>query len=298
MMQSLAPLVAATIIIVMAASWAFESSLATAQGTEVAPTQSQPAKPSPNQKNQVTTNAPAANPPINITITSPQPDPQIAKDERDDRLRNLAVQERIGQFTIYLFFVGLAQALASLLAFWVAIRAANAAKRSADIAAQALYTTQRAFIAADFHTTIIGHPATQQPVRWEIQIKWDNTGLTTARPVKSFISPHYINPADIDTFQFPSITTGLQPHGTPPLAPKGGGTSGSVNVTIEQLNAIRANTSALLICGYIEYEDIFFPQTLLHRTQICSRVLVVSDPASQQVPPFRFTAYPKYNEAT
>jgi hypothetical protein len=70
-----------------------------------------------------------------------------------------------------------------------------------------------------------------------------------------------------------------------------------VKISIEELNALRTNATALLICGYVEYKDQFFPKTSLHHTQICVRVTVVSDPGSKSVHPFGLMSYPKYNYA-
>ncbi len=89
-------------------------------------------------------------PPIQVTIQAPAPDPESIRQEQRNREREIQIEERAAQtnqriadYTRILMLVTGLQLVAAAVAAVFSIRAANAAKRSADVAARSLAITQR-----------------------------------------------------------------------------------------------------------------------------------------------------------
>jgi hypothetical protein len=91
-----------------------------------------------------------SNPPIQVTVSVPEPDPEVRKREAANRQREIEIQERsveiqdaVALFTERLVYVGVAQVVASLFAFWVSWKAASAAQKSADATRAAVVLAHR-----------------------------------------------------------------------------------------------------------------------------------------------------------
>ena len=78
-----------------------------------------------------------------ITLLVPEKSAQQLDEERKDREREIAIEERIGRFTGYLVGVGLLQFLAIAMGFIWTRRAANAATTSANAARESIVMTHR-----------------------------------------------------------------------------------------------------------------------------------------------------------
>jgi hypothetical protein len=89
-----------------------------------------------------------ANPqiPIQITVTAPEISPDDKARSDAQREREVLAQEAIVSLTSALKTIAIVQAVITAVALLASIRAANAAKKSADIAANALHLTQGADI--------------------------------------------------------------------------------------------------------------------------------------------------------
>lgn len=103
----------------------------------------------PKEQPKTTGQSQPAQPAINVTVQSPEPNPEVSKAEREDRQRNLDIQDRIATYTGLLLLSAIVQAVVGLGAFFVGIRAANAAKQSAKVATDALHLTERAYVDLD-----------------------------------------------------------------------------------------------------------------------------------------------------
>jgi hypothetical protein len=140
---------------------------------------------------------PGAQPAINVTVQSPEPDPKLAQEDRENRQRNLDVQERIAKVTTALVWITAIQALFGSFAFLVAIRAANAAKKSADVADATLRLTQRAYLAVSNISINWAEGTSGNPPFIEFMIS--NTGRTPAELLSSQFLEVVGGPLDCNT---------------------------------------------------------------------------------------------------
>jgi hypothetical protein len=76
-------------------------------------------------------------PPMNVTVTVPKPSPEETAREEKYRQREVVAAEDVRDFTGWLTFLTFIQAGIGFFGIWVAVRAANAAKASADAATAA-----------------------------------------------------------------------------------------------------------------------------------------------------------------
>ena len=96
-----------------------------------------------------TGNQQSAQPPIQVTITQPDPSAQQLDAERQNRDRETAVQEQIGTFTGWLVVVGAIQSVLIAVGLFASIRAAKAATASANIADSSLRILNRPWLDTD-----------------------------------------------------------------------------------------------------------------------------------------------------
>jgi hypothetical protein len=152
----------------------------------------QPSKQVPQveeKQQQPASDAQRSTPPINVTVQIPAPDPQIAKDEAQDRKANLAIQETIGKATIWIAIIALVQGIASILAFSASNKAAKAAQASADIAKTqagvAMYAVEHADRPWLKVTPTIGLDSIQEgEVRFNLELLIENVGRSAAQYVQ------------------------------------------------------------------------------------------------------------------
>ena len=95
---------------------------------------------------QPSTTAPGPQPPINITVNVPEPNPQIAKDEASDRADNLKIQGLIGGATVLIAIITGLQMFFGILGYRVTKKAADAAEKSADVASKSLQLIDRPWV--------------------------------------------------------------------------------------------------------------------------------------------------------
>src|SRR5262249_3950649 len=81
--------------------------------------------------------------PIQVTVTTPEKSADDKEAERKRAERQDLTNEHIARYTFYLVVVGALQAVATFFAFGVSLRAANAAKQSADVATESLLMSER-----------------------------------------------------------------------------------------------------------------------------------------------------------
>lgn len=98
--------------------------------------QSQPAPSNRADTQRSQPNQTPAQPPINVTVTAPQPSPEDAAREEQYRQREVVAQEDVRDFTRWLTYLTFIQAFIGTVALLLTRRAANAARDSADSAKQ------------------------------------------------------------------------------------------------------------------------------------------------------------------
>ena len=110
---------------------------------------SQPPLRNPADTNGGSTNQSQSPPSIPATVIGPEPSPEATAKEEKYREREVMAAEDVRDFTRWLTFLTFVQAGLGLLGFGAAIRAANAAKESAETAHSAMWLSQRPIIDID-----------------------------------------------------------------------------------------------------------------------------------------------------
>jgi hypothetical protein len=265
---------------------------------------SQPAKQNePRQQQQPATSKKqsSAQPPINITVTTPDKSPAEKEGERKRGERQDATNERIAEtndrmarFTLWLIIVGATEAVGTFAAFWIA-------KKSVDIAERALVVTERPFLLhsrwevrpwvthlpmGDEAIGLIGTPKQ----RGFVVMHWlSNSGKTPAlrancEAVKVVVprtaADKHINPA-----LQPHEVSKLQevPHGAATVPPNNSIAANPVFLSFEELERVMDDTLVIFIHTMAEYRDAF-PSTPLRTTYVCNRVGLVGDPLKDKNP--------------
>jgi hypothetical protein len=221
-------------------------------------------------------------PPINVTVTTPERTPAEKEEDRKRAERQDATNQRIAEandriagFTFWLVVVGALEAGGTVLAFMVAIRAANAAKKSADVAERALRTAERAWMGATDFTASLNVP---QPV---VTCRMNNTGHSTAiLKTGEYVAWWSTELPDMPTYK------DVVDEGNVSIA---GGhhydrRMNIPNLTEQVRQAIEAGTVTLWFYGRLKYTDAF-KET--HETGFC----VVYEPGRDKMAAERKAAY-------
>jgi hypothetical protein len=225
-----------------------------------------------------TGNQSPAQPAITVTVTAPEPSPEKAAQEEQYRQREIVAQEDVRDFTRWLTYLTFLQAGIGLAGFWVANRASDAAKRSAELAEQAMLFTQRAFVHNDrFRAASITDPISKVKLRFDIS--WDirNSGQTAAHDVDCVTEIWVVKPDEAETFAFPESLLKVPMDNGATLAPGAMVSSHPQPLKLELVAMLIANKAVLFICAYAEYRDVF-PGTPKRTTQICARLRLLGEP--------------------
>ena len=206
------------------------------------------------QKGQsASTNQQPAIPPINVTVTAPQKSAKELDAERQQRERETAIQEAISKFNGWLVVVGFMQVVAMAFGLLYTVRAANAAKKSADTAEQTLHLTQRAFV--DIRNWGLIATIGSKP-RLTCQIV--NTGHTVAKNVRME------GDVQIRTVPLPDIPVwpGYKDSGPGQVIGQNGIRTSTVDgddiLTQEAMTQLNNGTPHRLYAwGRVRYEDVF-----------------------------------------
>ena len=228
---------------------------------------------SPHQSNAQKTqsaaaNQPQAQPPITVTVTTPQKSTAEQEAERQDRAQEIAIQGRIGQFTLGLVIVGVLQAIAIAIGLGYTARAANAAKKSAKVAEDALTKLQRPFVCLNTYRWV-WHPDTGRPGKFWYSIEpiLENTGSVPTKDMMVVVQYELRDTLLPGGFDFPfTVKPGealINPHGSVAV-------SGS-KLLDEALAAVQRGEKYFYVWGRAEYRD-FFDGTPLHVTRFCAQI--------------------------
>ena len=179
--------------------------------------------------------------------------------------------------------IGISGFIALLLTIRLSRKATLAAIAAADAADAAVKTAQqsaalelRPYVSlSDFNWQWLSGPDDPNKiVSWRLVLVWKNSGQTPAKNVRTWLS--------VDTFDLTESPAGIDYpdkgnflSAGNPLGP--GQTLGSrVEVPLENFVAAWEKTKALYYWGWVEYDGI--DTEMRHRTEICARLLVGSDP--------------------
>jgi hypothetical protein len=273
------------------------------------------AKPGADKSNQQQTQ-----PPITVTLTAPKPSTEELEAERKTSERQEAINARVAEanvsiayWTTWLVIVGAAQIGASLLAFWVGWRAANAAKQaanaakdSAETASHALLAAQRPFLMVQEVDTLRlmeGEPwhmakpwdsgDTLKQVGVTFVIRWKNFGSTPAVDVQGRFEVKKIKLGEPSDFELLPIKPSAPVTFVAPQASVG--TPTGAELTWDEINALALGELTVYVYGRMQYRDTF-PDTPIHYTDVCARVTVTDNPRST-VKAFTFPMHDKHNRA-
>lgn len=149
----------------------------------------------------------------------------------------------------------------------IAIEAADAANRSAQIAEDALISGQRAFVFVD--TIVYPNPLDHNFINnfWRINVIWKNSGLTPTRNLMSNINwGSFINKIPND-FDFPDAVD-REPLCTC-IGPKAIIHSDYVDIPVTFFNG----QNHVYVWGWVDYNDVF-DETPRHRTEFCYEIIM------------------------
>jgi hypothetical protein len=199
-------------------------------------------------------NQSAPQPPINVTPTSPVPGAEENQRDEARQERNLAAQEDIRDFTRVLTIATVIQAVIGFFALLATFRAANAAKRSAEGAEQAVRLTQRANFAVG-GWNIDGVANGQSPTR--VAFRAVNIGHVTGTLIE-----RYCMKAICDTLaDTPIYRAARAERCSIPVAPRQALRQSfeiAPPVTADELaEIVRGDGRHLWLYGYFKYTDGF-----------------------------------------
>jgi hypothetical protein len=179
--------------------------------------------------------------------------------------------------------------------------AALAANRSADIAENALIAGQGAFVfVKNCIFNGITDPTTNRIVHWKVNVVWENSGETPTRYLKLRINrevPPLQNSVLPDDFTFPD-SPAIDADTPALIGPNATIDSTQLDVTLDEMTAIRDGGQCLYLWGWAEYDNVFLG-TPRRRTEFCYRIFVMgdpSDPAPNKVS-FRWSLHKTHNGA-
>jgi hypothetical protein len=192
--------------------------------------------------------------PIQITVVAPEvsAEEKARSENRDER--NVSAQESIASFTAMLTAIAAVQIVLAVFAIGYSIRAANAAKVSADVARETLVISQRAFLnVSGFEIRPWG------AITPSLSVSVVNTGRLTATITGwacTFSSEPLPSPPDRKALVW-HRNAGTVAAGVPATI----GTEVPVKWDAETWKQIRSGETRLNVWGVIQYET-GFPGTL------------------------------------
>jgi hypothetical protein len=213
-------------------------------------------EPSRNKERRASERRDQTTPTINVTVTTPektaeekQADTDRAKRQDDTNERIAQANDRMATFSFYLVVVGAIQLLAMFIAAGITLRAANAAKQSADTATQALHLTERADVTIESvqHEAIGGHMIADT----QIAIAVMNRGRTRALSL-SFSGNISVDDTIVHHKESAWAAIGSSGDASFPICNRLGD-----HVTPGTLADINAGTAKLSAAGTLTYQDIF-----------------------------------------
>jgi hypothetical protein len=146
--------------------------------------------------------------------------------------------------------------------------------RQARLTKDALVYTQRAFVFVRNGQISIGKDFQTEKIKnFKASVTWENSGDTPTKNLRLMINLAVRPDILPDDFDFPDYEIGDIPT---LLGPKASTSSAALELTREQMRAVREGEAHLYIWGWAEYDDVF-PGTKRHRTEFCQKWWIGGD---------------------
>jgi hypothetical protein len=203
-------------------------------------------------------NQQTAQPPIHVTVTTPEPSPETTKRQEDREERNVTAQEDVRDFTRALTVLTFIQAVIALVALVLSFKATSVATRSADVAEKSLRLLNQPWLdTADWKMT----PELAEPVHDDLGgYTQELTGLAlTFNVVNNSRTPAILQQIDVEHFGMdvsftPIAEHMLTPDGTYPY------TVHIISLTFDQIGRCKHQDGLRVeVRGAIKFVDWFGP---------------------------------------
>lgn len=240
-------------------------------------------------------------PPIVVNVLPPQKTDSEVEDERQERKEKAELDRRLVALTadLALFTVGLFAATAALvlataaLAYYafkqsrdmktsikISEEAATTSRQQVKLSREALISTERAFVfVQNVESLWTADKATEAITKWTFFAVWKNSGKTPTRRLTSNINfwvGENAGPIPAD-FDFPDYSASQRSMIGPGAIMHGD----RLDITVDQLQKIRAGTGHAYIWGWAEYNDVF-DGTDRHRLEFCFEIRVIGNPSYKE----------------
>jgi hypothetical protein len=294
-----------SIVIALALLAAFASdSWAQSQNPTTSPsetTKPQQAKPPTNDKAAQPDQKKADAPPVIVNVLPTPKTDHEAEEERQERKEKAELDRRLVALTgdLAFFTAGLFAATAALVLATAALAyyafkqsrdmkasikisegAATTARDQVKLSREALISTERAFVfAQNVESFWTADKATETIIKWTFFVVWKNSGKTPTRKMASNINSWIgvdAGPLPVD-FDFPDYG-GAQRNMIGPATIMHGD---RVDISVDQLQKIRAGTAHAYLWGWAEYSDVF-AGTDRHRSEFCFEIIVTGNPSYKE----------------
>ena len=166
--------------------------------------------------------------------------------------------------------------------------------RQARLTKDALIHTQRAFVFVRNGQIAVGKDFQTDKVKnFTVSVTWENSGDTPTKNLRMKINRR-VNPDPLpDDFDFPDYYIG-DIHTL--MGPKSTINSVPLEISTEEMRAVREGEAHLYVWGWAEYDDVF-PGTKRHRTEFCQKWWVGGDLINASKFSAGFTWYHQHNGA-
>jgi hypothetical protein len=260
---------------------------------------SQPAKqkkPAQGQNRATSQNQSNSQPPIQITVTTPDKSPTEKQDERDRADRQDRTNARIAYFTFWLVIVGGISAVLVFAGLLYTARAANAAKKSANVAREALVSIQRPFVSVNprwfWHE---GVPLQPGVFTYSVEPVLENAGPVPTRDCNFLVAYSLRETPLPDDFDF-----ALQgAPGTVTIGAHSSAVGFRGWIGAEDVSRVQQGTRHFYTWGVVTYRDQFV-DTPAHTTRFCFYLTNIfgnaNDPAGSHLS-MRFWFHDRHNDA-
>ncbi len=171
-------------------------------------------------------------------------------------------------------FIFAAVLTVSTIGLWIVTRtASNAAKKSADIAEQTLYVTQRAYVSVKPKWSIEVNKLDSSIVNVGFWMVKENQGETPAVNMINRTAATFLLKRDGTPFTYAKSVDHDVPEVPVTIGPRSDLTTETHRFSIHHMQAIKEGTAELFLAGWLEYDDIF-EGTPTHGVEWCFIVVI------------------------
>ncbi len=235
---------------------------------------------------------------------------QTSAEESQKETNNVSLsdnaEDAIAQYTLLLsVFTGLLAFFALIQIYFLienqrtSTEAANAAKKSAQIAERALIAGQRAFVSVAYRPSANLGDKDGKITNWTFTPIWSNAGDTPTRNMTNHITRMLFDKEIPPDWDFPNGWDAATPKDKRKniilgIGPKGWIEGQSVSVTVAEMADVISGKKFMYLWGWAIYDDVF-PNTARHVTRFAVRILAGGDPHNKDRISFSYPILEKYN---